>query len=100
MGTKTLCGSPEKIGDWAEIKDWGAFDTACRANKDMLESALLFSSMSWQAHQAVRKSEDKPVNHNYESSYSRIRALAVEIMGERDVKKVETGVKNVVTPRG
>jgi hypothetical protein len=98
MGSR-LCGSPASIGDWAEIKDWHKFEVDCRKNKDMMGSAVLFSCMSWMAHKAVMAAEKKPVNTLYAESYERIRVLAMEVIGEREIRKIEIGVQNVIEPK-
>lgn len=100
MGTKTLCGSPTTVGEWDEIKDWGAFEADCRKDKALIGSAIMFSAVSWTAHKAVRAAEGKPVNPNYERSYARIRELACELMTEHEVKKIEAGIQNSIAPKG
>jgi len=97
MGNR-LCGSPESIGDWAEVKDWGKFEASCRKDKAVMGSAVLFSCMAWMAHKAVMEAAGTPVNPLYEESYERIRVMAMEVIGEREIRKIETGVHNVVEP--
>jgi hypothetical protein len=99
MGAKTLCGSPVTVGDWNEIEDWGEFEAACRKDKSIIDSAIMFSAVSWTAHKAVRAIENKPVNQRYEKSYARIRELACEIMTEHEVRKIETGIQNAIAPK-
>lgn len=92
----TLCGNPEKVGDWSEIEDWPAFEAECRQDPRLAGSAIVYSCMAWTAHKFISETENKPLNPDYEASYKRIRALAADILGEHSVKKIETGIYNAV----